>query len=218
MRSDFPNRYFIFQFLMYDYLKRTGYVSLEGGVSLNRKAWLLLVVIILAMVLAYNLSASANAKNLQTNLEDQAQKEFDELYYSNTAELQSFSLEKIKKIDEAESWIALLESSDGTMMYAHYELDWLKQLHVKAIGSFPGFTYMDIPTDDGIYGVLVGTDDSLEVAKVDLRTQGAAQLDFSFSTEEEKYIIEYEKLPDAISSSAPATFTFYNKDNQVIEK
>ena len=172
---------------------------------------------ILVSVLVYGLSVSANTDNLHANLEEYAQAAFDELYRSNSDD-KYFSLKEIKNIDASESWIALLEASDGSVMYAHYELDWLKRFHVHAIGTVPGFTYLDIPTNEGTYGVLVGTNDSLQIAQVNLRTLGATQLEFSFPTAREPYLIEYAKLPDDIHSSAPALFTFYDEEHQVIEE
>lgn len=176
-----------------------------------------LASLILVSVLVYGLSVSANTNKLQANLEEHAQAAFDELYRSNSDD-KLFSLKEIKNIDASESWIALLEASDGTVMYAHYELDWLKRFQVHAIGTVPGFTYLDIPTNEGTYGVLVGTNDSLRIAQVNLKTLGAAQLEFSFPIAREPYLIEYAKLPDNIHSSAPAVFTFYDNENQVIEE
>ncbi|WP_434401594.1 hypothetical protein M1Q06_03475 [Planococcus sp. 11815] len=184
---------------------------------MNRKIVWFLASLILVSVLFYGLSISANANNLHANLEEHAQAAFDELYRSNSDD-KRFSLREIKKIDASESWIALLEASDETTMYAHYELDWLNRFRINTIGTVPGFTYLDIPTNDGTYGVLVGTNDSLRIAQVNLKTLGAAQLEYSFSTASDPYLIEYAKLPDAIQSSAPAAFTFYDNENQVIEE
>lgn len=185
---------------------------------MKKKVILVLSFFSLILVISYSLLVFYNTQNLNTGFEEKAQVEFDELYYMNETETKNFSLKQIKQLDEAGSWIALFEASDGSGMYAHYELDWFKRFHINAIGSVPAFTYLDIPTNNGIYGVMVGTNDSLRLAKVNLQTQGAAQLEFNFSTADEKYVIKYEKLPKDINSSEPATFTFYDTENKVIEQ
>lgn len=131
-----------------------------------------------------------------------------------------FKVEEIKNIQSSNTWIALLSSnidSNENILYAHLEKNWRNHYKIISVGSVPNISYIDIKTNIGLFGVLVGINNSLSIKNIDVKTLGEVQLKSTFDVEGEKYFIKYISIEKGITNTSPATFTLYDKNNQVIQ-
>lgn len=136
--------------------------------------------------------------------------------FVNKKEMANLKLEKMERIKDSNTWVAILSYTSEKIVYAHLEKNWWNRYRIISVGGVPDITYVDMKTDTGSYGVLIGMNQSLAIKKIDIKTMGETQLESTFDIEEEKYFIKYIRIEDAIGRTSPAEFTLYDKNNQII--
>ncbi len=135
--------------------------------------------------------------------------------------MDDLKLKKVERINGSSTWIAILSStidSNGKIVYAHLEKNWRNHYKIISVGTVPDISYVDIQTNNGLFGVLIGVNKSLAIKKIDVKTMGETQLESTFDIEGEKYFIRYISIKDELSSTSPAEFTLYDGINEIIEK
>lgn len=147
------------------------------------------------------------------------EKELNIFVSENESDITELKMKKLEKVKDSNTWIALLSSDvdlNEKIRYAHLEKNWRKHYKIIAVGSIPNISYIDIQTNAGLFGVLIGINKSLSIKNIDIRTMGETQLESTFDVGGEKYFIKYISITNGIQSTSPAEFILYDNDNQVI--
>lgn len=137
----------------------------------------------------------------------------------NDNDSQNYRIEEIENIQSSNTWIALLSSTsdaDENMQYAHLEKNWRNRYKIIAVGSVADMTYLDIDTNQGLFGVLVGRNIDLSGSSLAIKTMGDVQLESTFDIEGQAYFVKYMEIEKGIYNTSPAEFTLYDEHHQVV--
>lgn len=122
----------------------------------------------------------------------------------------------ITQIDSTNSYIAIFETADNNVGFAQLLKGWNGKYKIKLSGWGTNLvSYVDIKTDDGMYGILVGKNPGLEI---DYIVAEAINNEFAFKssvTNDEKFV-KYKKLPSSLKTTFLPNITLYDENDKVI--
>lgn len=122
----------------------------------------------------------------------------------------------ITQIDSTNSYIASFETADNNVGFAQLLKGWNGKYKIKLSGWGTNFvSYVDIKTDEGMYGVLVGKNPGLEV---DYIVAESINNEFSFksSISNDEKFVKYKKLPNSLKTTFLPDITLYDENDKVI--
>lgn len=148
--------------------------------------------------------------------ESAIQWELNEWQRDTAATHEVFNVISTTQLGESSSHIILFETSSNGIGYARMIKGWNGQFKITESGWGPDVSYHDIDTNDGTYGILIGTNPELRIDHV---TVESTREDYRFTAElpEEYSFLLYEKLPDGVNSAFPADFTFFDEAGEEIQ-
>lgn len=126
-----------------------------------------------------------------------------------------FNVISTTQLGESSSHIILFETGSNGIGYARMIKGWNGKFKITESGWGPDVSYHDINTNNGTYGILIGTNPELRIDHV---TVESTREDYRFTAElpEEYSFLLYEKLPEDVSSLFPAEFTFFNASGEEV--
>jgi hypothetical protein len=127
-----------------------------------------------------------------------------------------FTVSSTTQLGESSSHVILFETASSGIGYAKMSKGWNGQFKITESGWGQNVSYHNIQTNKGTYGVLIGINPE---HRIDHVTVESTDEDFRFTAElpEEYSFLVYEKLPEDLSSTFFADFTFYDAAGEEIE-
>src|SRR5690625_1751696 len=139
-------------------------------------------------------------------------------WMSGDSENTTFDVKEIIRLDNTNSHIALFQTENGHVGYAHLIEGWNGKLKIVSSGGHGTniVSYKVIETDKGNYGILFGKNPELTIdhIKADLNYENYS---FSVDLPSDEIFVKYVHLPEDIENPFPAELTYFDKDQSVIE-
>ncbi|MCJ7843535.1 hypothetical protein MUB24_22200 [Lederbergia sp. NSJ-179] len=123
---------------------------------------------------------------------------------------------QMKELEETNTVLFQFKYTDGNLGYAHFEKGKNKKVKFISSNSVPEITYQEFDTNNGLYGVILGKNDNLNISSIKAELSSENMYSFIVDVSGSDYFIEYSKLPKDISNTFPAQLTLYDSNNNII--
>lgn len=122
----------------------------------------------------------------------------------------------VTPIDQTNSHIVLFETADKNIGYARLLKGWNGKYKITASGWSDNLVkYIDIKTDDGIYGILVGENPDLEIDHI-VAELGDKEFDFTATVSNAETFVRYQKLPGGLKKAFVSNITLYDESGEIM--
>ncbi len=139
-------------------------------------------------------------------------------WMSNDSETTTLDVKEIIQLEDTNSHIALFQTENGHVGYAHLIEGWNGKLKIVSSGGHGTniVSYEVIETNHGNYGIVFGENPELTIDHItaDLNYENYR---FSVDVPSDEIFVKYAHLPEGIEKPFPAELTYFDKDQTVID-
>ncbi|MFC3749801.1 hypothetical protein ACFORK_24065 [Paenibacillus sp. GCM10012306] len=128
----------------------------------------------------------------------------------------SANLIKVVRVNHSNSYIALFRLENDDIGYSHL----IKGLNGKYKIELAGYgtnevSYVNIRTNEGEYGILIGKNPGLKINHIVTKLV-YEEVSFTTDVSKEEMFVKYEKLSSDFKKTFPAELIYYDENNIII--